>query len=164
MNATFIKKGHGYETGEYGRCTAFDGYTVIAAPLDGQDAAARESRVFNREANGNGGTCYGAYTLKLAKGEYGRDKYLLVQHGGGREVWRVPAFYDGGALDEMILALPERLQYALLMTLYKIGRDSRAQAQTETRQEVFKAHVDGRLKKKKNRGTASYKVWIDQAA
>ena len=72
--------------------------------------------------------------------------------------------HGGGALNAAILAMPEREQFALLMTLYKMGRDSREQAASETRQDIFAAHVDGRLKKKKNRGRDSYKVWVDRAA
>lgn len=147
MENALIKTGHGYEQGSMGRCTAFDGYTVLAAPLDGYDAAARDSRVFNRNENGTGGTCYGAYTIKLAKEERGRDLYLLVQHGGGRVVWRVPAFFDGGAMLTALLAMPEREQFGLLMTLYKIARNAREQAIIETRREWAQAYVDKRIKK-----------------
>jgi hypothetical protein len=147
MENALIAKGHGYESGSYGRCTAFDGYTVLAEPLPGYDAAGRDSRVFGRKENGYGGTCYGAYTIKLAKRDSGRDLYLLVQHGGGREVWRVPAFYDRGALESHILAMPERVQFALLMTLYEAGRNAHAQAASETRQTWAQAFVDGRIKK-----------------
>jgi hypothetical protein len=31
MERAFIVKGHGYETGSMGRCTAFDGFDIIAA-------------------------------------------------------------------------------------------------------------------------------------
>lgn len=145
---TFICKGHGYENhSTQGRCTAFDGYEVLAAPLDGYDNAARESRVFGKQENGNGGTCYGAYTLKLAKGEYGRDRYLLVQHGGGREVWKLPAFYDGGMTESELLALPERAQFGVLMMFYKLARNALDQGRAETRREWAQAYVDKRIKK-----------------
>lgn len=97
MNPAFIAKGHGYESGTYGRCTAFDGYQIIAHPLPGDDDKGRESRVFGRQDNGNGGTTYGAYQIRLARrGDSGRDLYLLVSHGAGREVWLLPSFYDRG--------------------------------------------------------------------
>lgn len=143
----FIRSGHGYETGEYGRCTAFDGYEIVAEPLPGYDKYGRESRVFNRQPNGYGGICYGAYTIKLGKREFSTDLFLLVAHGGGREVWRLPTFYDGGAMREHLLSLPERLQFAFLFTLYKMGSEARSQAQTETRQTWAQAFVDGRIKK-----------------
>lgn len=145
--SVFIQSGHGYETGSYGRCTAFDGFEIIAEPLPGLDAAGRESRVFNRQPNGNGGTCYAAYTIKLAKRENGSGLYILMQHGGGREVWLVPTFYDGGALAAHILEMPERLQFALLFSIYRTASEARRQAQEETRQTWAQAYVDGRIKK-----------------
>lgn len=165
---TFIRSGHGYENhSQYGRCTAFDGYEIIGNPLGGYDAQARESRVFNRQPNGNGGTCYGAYSIQI-----GRDKgagergslYILMSHGAGREVWRIPDFYDGGDLKAHILAMPERLQYALLMTLYKMGSESRRQAEQETRRELYEAFVDGRIKKRKQRGSNTYRVSVEDKA
>lgn len=150
MENVFIRNGHGYESGSMGRCDAFDGFEILAAPLPGYDSAGRESRVFNRQPNGNGGTCYGAYTVKLARQSGGlHDLFLLVQHGGGREVWRVPRFYDGGAMESALLAMPEREQYALLLTMYEIASYARSQAQTETRQTWAQAFADGRIKKRR---------------
>lgn len=150
MEKALIALGHGYETGSRGRCTAFDGFTILAAPLDGQDHASREARVFGRKENGNGGVCYGAYTLKLARrDDSSKDLCLLVEHGGGREVWLVPSFYDGGATIEAILAMPERAQFGLLMTMYKLARNARSEAQSETRTEWAQAYVDKRIKKRR---------------
>jgi hypothetical protein len=143
----FIGRGHGYEVSDRGRCTAFDGFDVIAAPLDGHDAVARARRVLGRKADGTGGVCYGAYTVKLAKRADDRDLYLLVHHGGGREVYRVPALYDRGALESHILSLPETMQFNLLMTLYRIGRQAYDQAEKLTRRNWAQAFVDKRIKK-----------------
>lgn len=158
MERALIKTGHGYEVSDRGRCEAFDGYQVIAAPLhqpgEGWQAAfgpdARESRVF-RPVNERNGVDYGSHAIKLAKepGAYTRDLYLLVQHGGGREVWRVPSFYDGGDLEAHILAMPERVQYALLYTLYQLASNSRREAQKETSANWAQAYVDGRIRKKR---------------
>ena len=168
---TFIRSGHGYENcPDRGRCTAFDGYEIIGNPLGGYDAQARESRVFNRQPNGNGGnggTCYGAYSIQI-----GRDKgagnrgslYILMSHGAGREVWRIPDFYDGGDLKAHILAMPERLQYALLMTLFKMGGDAMAQGADTTRRELYQAFADGRLKKRKQWGSNTYRVSVEATA
>ena len=151
MENAFIATGHGYEQGSMGRCTAFDGFTVLAAPLDGYDAAARESRIFRRDPDAIGGwVCYGAYTVKLAReGDRSRGLYLLVQHGGGREVWAVPQFFDGNKMLDHILAMPEREQFALLFTLYKLARNALNQGQTETRQTWAQAYADGRIKKRR---------------
>ncbi len=157
----FIGKGHGYETGSRGRCVAFDDFTIIAAPLhqdgEGWKAAfgdeARASRVFGRQPNGNGGTDYGSHAIALARRE-GESKgalYLLMHHGGGREVLRIPPFYDGGALDAMILGMEERLQYALLYTLYKTACFARDAAVAETTEEWRSAVEEKRTRKRRGR-------------
>lgn len=166
MNHTFITRGHGYEQSErYDRCTAFDGYEVIANPLGGFDKAARESRVFNRQPNGYGGTCYGSHSIQLARREGGRKNvlYLLLEHGSGREVWQVPTFYDGGELVQHILAMPERAQYALLYTLYAMGRDSRKQAQEETASKWAHAYVEKRIRKRRASRDRRASVYIDDS-
>jgi hypothetical protein len=151
QDAVFIRSGHGYESGSYGRCDAFDGYTILADPLPGYDARGRDSRVFRRQSNGYGGVCYGAYTVKLAvkDGDYLKDLYLLVQHGAGREVWRMPNFSDGGALQAALVALPERELFALLLTIYKTASYARRQAEQETAQRWGEAFAEGRLKKRR---------------
>jgi hypothetical protein len=150
QDAVYIRKGHGYETGCYGRCDAFDGYNILTNPLGGYSSADRDRRVFNRNEKGFGGTCYGAYTIRLARKTDGmRDLYILMQHGAGREVWRVPAFYDGGALLAAILALPEPEQFALLFTIWKTAAYARKQAETETAQRWGNAFAEGRLKKRR---------------
>lgn len=159
MYRAFIRKGHGYEGGSRGRCTAFDGFDIIAAPLhqegEGWSAAfgdkARESRVF-RMANGDG--CdYGSHAIKLAR-ETGRKRglFILIHHGGGREVLEVPQFYDGGELEAHILAMPERLQYALLHTIYNTANNAREEARAEVRQEWAQAFVEKRIKKRRKAG------------
>lgn len=167
MDTALVKIGHGYETGSRGRCEAFDGYQVIAAPLhqegEGWKAAfgdkARESRIFRRKS-GNG-TDYSSHAIKLARGgEFDSNLYLLVQHGGGREVWRVPSFFDGGDLEAHILAMPERLQYALLYTLYSLARNARREAQAQTLQEWAQAFADGRIRKRRATSTRAARVEI----
>jgi hypothetical protein len=159
-----IARGHGYETGSQGRCTAFDDFDVIAAPLGEFDNAARESRVFLR-ASGNG-TCYGSHVIKLARRKGGRpngDLYILVHHGGGREVWQIPDFYDGGAMVAALIAMPEREQYALLYTIAKMAKNSHSQGADESAKRYKQAFVDGRLKKQKLRGVNAYKVRIEDS-
>jgi hypothetical protein len=141
-----IATGHGYAG-----CTAFDGFKIIAAPLPGYSNAEREARVFRR-ASGNG--CdYGSHTIALAVRENhspyegGDSLYLLVSHGAGREVWAVPSFYDGGEYERALVAMPERLQYAALYTLYRMASEARREGVDTTRAEYVSAFVQGRLKK-----------------
>lgn len=166
MQNAFVRYGHGYETGSQGRCTAFDGFEVIASPLHqpgtGWEAAfgneARASRVYRRP-NGNG-TDYSSHAIKLAKQNYDGNLYILMHHGGGREVLRVPQFYDGGDLAELILSLPERLQYSLLYTIWQTARNAIDQGRAETRDEWARAFADGRIRKKRASKTRAARVEI----
>lgn len=161
MQNVLIKTGHGYENhSKEGRCEAFDGFEIIAAPLhqdgDGWQAAfgneARESRIYNKSGVPGRGCDYGSHAIKLARREHDRDLYILMHHGGGREVWRIPSFYDGGDLAEHITGLPERLQYALLYTLYTMASESRTQAKAETRREWAEAYSNKRIRIKRRDG------------
>jgi hypothetical protein len=168
MQNVLIRTGHGYESGDRGRCEAFDGFEIIAAPLhqegDGWQAAfgdkARESRVYRRPdgRGGERGTDYGSHAIKLARQRHDSDLYILMHHGGGREVWRVPSFYDGGDLAAHIIGLPERLQYALLYTLYSMANNARTQAQAETRREWAQAFSDKRIRKKRKGGSVRVEI------
>lgn len=167
MDRAFIKFGHGYETGSRGRCDAFDGYTVLTNPLGGFDSAARESRSFPRR-DGSAGVTYGSHMLQLAVSTSEVDRprtatlYILVHHGGGREVLRVPTFYDNGDLREHILAMPERLQYALLYTIWNTARNARYEAAQETRQEWAQAYAENRIRKRRATNTRAARVEITQ--
>lgn len=166
MENVFIRKGHGYEESDRGRCEIFDGFEIIAAPLhqegEGWQAAfgdkARESRHFPRK-DGRPGVTYDSHAIKLARMPgTSRGLYILMHHGGGREVWKIPRFFDGGDLEAHIIALPERLQYALLMTIYKMGREAIDQGRAETRREWAQAFADKNIRKRKSGG--SYRVEI----
>jgi hypothetical protein len=142
MNRVFIARGTRYADDK-----TFDGFDVIAEPC-----ADRESRIFGADADGRGGTDYRSHSYKLAtRGAHSykgnRSLFLLVEHGGGREVLAVPSFYDGGAWVSALLAMPERLQYGTLATLYQIARHAHDTATDTTREEWAQAFVDGRIRK-----------------
>lgn len=159
MYNAFIKSGHGYETGSLGRCECFDGFDIIAAPLhqagEGWQAAfgneARESRIYRRDdgRGGTSGTDYSSHAIKLARraGEISKGNlYILMHNGSGREVLEVKKFYDGGDLEAAILAMPERLQYALLYTIWSAADNARYEAQSRTAAKWSKAFVEKRIK------------------
>lgn len=168
MQNVFIRKGHGYENhSTEGRCTAFDGFEIVAAPLhqegEGWKAAfgdeARAKRSWPRR-DGRPGVTTASHAIKLGREKHDGALYILMHHGGGREVWRVPEFYDNGALAEHIIALPERLQYALLYTLYQMASDARTQAQAETRHEWAQAIATNRIRKKRATKTRGARIEI----
>ena len=145
-NKSLVATGHGYAD-----CRAFAGFNILAAPLPGYSADEREARVFRR-ASGVG-TDYSSHVIALAvqddsaSYEGGGRLFLLVSHGGGREVWSVPSFYDGGEYQRALVAMPERLQYAALYTLYKMASNARHEGLETTKREYTQAFVEGRLKK-----------------
>lgn len=157
MYNAFIRSGHGYEVSDRGRCTAFDGFDVVAAPLhqEGKDweAAfgdkARESRIFRR-ANGNG-TDYGSHAIALARmsGDSSGALYILMHNGSGREVLAVPTFYDGGDLAAHITSLPERLQYALLYTIWSTANNARYEAMQKTGARWATAFSEKRIRQRR---------------
>lgn len=159
MSIAFVRFGHGYEKSERGRCEAFDGFDVIANPLGEFDDASRDGRVFRR-ASGNA-TTYASHVIILAKFTgTSSGLYILMHHGGGREVLALPSFYDGGVLEAAILAMPERLQYALLYTIWKTARAARDQAQDETARLWSKAYSEKRIRQRRATKSRAARVEI----
>lgn len=141
MDAAFIRKGKGYAD-----CTAFDGLQIIANPMGGNSAADRAGRC------GGPFKCdYQSHVIQLARDSFGKGLYILMQNGSGREVLRLPSFYDFGALEAHILALPEPLQYGLLYTIWQTATNARQEALQSESRKWSQAFADGHLKKR--RGT-----------
>ncbi|MCX8571085.1 hypothetical protein [Aminobacter sp. MET-1] len=156
MHAAFIRFGHGYEQSDRGRCEAFDGFEIIAAPLGDFDAASRDSRIFRR-GTGNA-VDYGSHAIKLAKlSGCSGGLYILMQHGGGREVLAVPSFGD---LEAAILAMPERVQYALLYTVWQTAKNARNEAQDQTAQRWATAYKNKRIRQRRATRTRGPRVEI----
>lgn len=148
MDTAFIRFGHGCEHGDRGRCEAFDGFEIIAAPLGEFDQASRDSRVFHRPS-GNAVT-YASHAIKLARlAGTSSGLYILMHHGGGREVLSLPDFYDGGDLEQALHGMPERLQYALLYMIWKTARNAREEAQSETARRWAQAYADKRIRQRR---------------
>lgn len=155
MHLTLVRTGHGYETGSRGRCTAFDGITILANPLGGFSETDRKNRIFE---SGNYRIDYGSHVLALGRDtETPHIHYRLVHHGVGREVWRFPDFSDNGELLRHILAMPERVQYALLHSMSRLAGNARHEAQRQTRTRWTQAILDKRIKKSRRRGM----VYVD---
>lgn len=156
METVFIAKGHGYENPSDGRerCTAFDGFEVIAEPLP-----TRESRVLGQVDGKPGTGCdYGSHSIKLAvrpnetafKG--GRRLYILMQHGGGREVLAMKQMYDRGVTESALLSMPEPALYGMLYIIYDMASAAKRAATDETRGQWAQAFIDGRIRKSRAKG------------
>lgn len=134
---------------------SFDGYTVIDHPCP-----KREDRVFHRTAvDGMGrerrsGTDYSSHSLQLAEREGGL--FILVEHGGGREIFKVRDVYVQGGLKAAILAVTDPVQrYALLYSLWDgASREVREALQVE-RAHWAQAYVDKRIRTKRKAGKIS---------
>jgi hypothetical protein len=168
MERAFIRKGDGYErgsrTGEDGRCNAFDGFEIIASPLGGFSEADRERRIFPGRSGGPGVT-YGSHAIQLARREgdrEGSDLYILMHNGSGREVLLIPSFYDGGALERHIYHLPERVQYALLYSMWQAASNARYEAQRDTATKWATAYAEGRIRKRRATSQRGARVEIVQ--
>lgn len=156
MDRIFIAKGHGYENPSdgSGRCTAFDGFDIIAEPLP-----TRESRILG-QIDGKAGTgCdYGSHSIKLAvrTGERAykgvQQLYILMENGSGREVLAIRKMYDAGVTEAALLALPEPALYGMLYILWEVGSDAKREAQYDARAQWSKAFIDGRIRKSRSKG------------
>lgn len=164
METAFVAFGHGYESGSLGRCTAFDGFDVFAEPLGGFSDADRERRVWKGETGP--GVTYGSHAIKLATREHDRGAFfILMQHGGGREVLRVqPVFYS--AVLDVLKAMDERDQYAFAYTIWDTARNAKVQAEREAAAQWSSAFVEKRIRTKRSGGrvrvtveSAQEKAW-----
>lgn len=163
MQTVIIARGHGYETVNppyvNERCTAFDGFEVIANPLGGFSAADRERRILGRVDGKPGTGCdYSSHSIQLAVRENGgtykggRNLFILMQHGGGRVVYAIKQMYDGGATERALLALPEVELYGMLYTMAEMAEDAHSQGCRETQHKWAQAFYDGRIRKRRAKG------------
>lgn len=84
---------------------------------------------------------------------------LLVKHGGGEQ--RVELGYNYRNQAAIFGSLPTDARYWLMWILLEVHNDAARAAVANTSETYKQAFADGRLKKRKNRGQASCKVWIE---
>jgi hypothetical protein len=155
-------EGHGYDNptmGDRKPCTAFDGLTAIANPLGGFSEADRERRVFHPE-NGGTGTTYGSHSLQLGmrtpeEGSPPRRRdtlFLMMSHGGGREVYSMRNGVYHHPIDELLTAMPERDLYSLLYSIWEAQQATYRQAVAETDSKWRRALAEKRVTKRRAKG------------
>lgn len=139
--------------------TIFDGFEIIAEPLGDYSAADRERRVWQR---GDGpGVTYGSHIMKLAQEPNGRGLFILVEHGGGREVLALSTGPDWRAMRAAFLAMDERTLYAVLYSVWQSVADIRRAAQDETAGDWRKAFVHKRIRRRAYPSRGIVKVWME---
>lgn len=167
LQSALVAKGHGYEQSDRGRCTAFDGLEIIANPLGGFDNASRESRIFRPEGGKPGsGVCYGSHALYLMRsaGDDRRERglYVGVHHGGGRQVWRIPACYHYLAETlEALAAMPERALYSLLQGIVSALDDTQRAAERAEAATWRRAALDKRIRVSRQPAKGRALIWIE---
>lgn len=136
MDAVFVA----YETHE---SPIFDNFTILRTPL-----AKREDRKLHYL--GSHLVDYGSHEVSLAKYEAGDFRfssgyfYILVEHGGGREVLQVRG---PRAFADAVLQLPEDQAYSVLYAIYHTAKSASYQAKEVTANTYAQAFIEGRLKK-----------------
>jgi hypothetical protein len=101
-----------------------------------------------------------SHSFKLVK-HGGLGYSLLVRHGAGDERVFLGFAYRG--IEAIFKSLDSDSRYLLLNTLLNVKHDAERAARENTAKEYRQAFVDGRLKKRKQRGQGSVKVWIEPA-
>lgn len=144
------------------RCTAFDGFEILANPLGGDTPAARESRVFKGKSGP--GVTYASHEFYLMRKEDSRAYYIGVHHGGGRQVWALSPCHNylAETLDAL-LAMPERALYSLLRGIVSALDDTKRAAEIETAGDWRRATVEKRVKISRQPAKGRAFVWIEPA-
>lgn len=129
--------------------TVNDGETVIFA---------EPGRVWDLKADGGSyDVCYRSHDFIVVN--VGHNRYRArVSHGGGEETWTI---HDSLVVAMHAMSSDQRYftLYALLDAIHDAQKATRAKIEGQYRS----AFVNGRLRKRKQRGANSYKVWIEPA-
>lgn len=87
---------------------------------------------------------------------------IIVSSNGAGEKWMSIGYSDrGNSILYAVRNLPECIAHDMLKTLFVAYGSGYQHAKTGTTQRYNQAFVDGRLKKRKQRGCANYRVWIE---
>jgi len=84
---------------------------------------------------------------------------VFVRHGAGQESFSLG--YDAHVLIGVLERAADDEQYLIIRRIYETRSADKRAAAAETEAKIFKAFSDGRLKKRKQRGSDKVKVWID---
>jgi len=110
-------------------------------------------------------TNYQSHWLMLVSQQYGGYS-LLVHHGGGQERINLGYLHVFRGIPSRIIQAMGQMdtdtRYLMLYTFYDIHTDTRRSEQAKVTAELKTAFAEGRLKKRKVRGQAAYKVTVEQ--
>lgn len=86
--------------------------------------------------------------------------YVRMRHGGGTFFYEIDSHLVRSVIDSW-LALDDAALYAMLYSFIDINDESRTTGAHLASHRLKKAFVEGRLKKRKQRGANSYEVWVE---
>ncbi len=104
---------------------------------------------------------YRSHFFRLVRGEFGGDA-ILVRHGAGTE--RINIGFEYNRLASIICDLDSENAYLMMHGIFRTHADAARHAREATALEYRTAFANGRLKKRKVRGSAAFKVWIDDSS
>lgn len=104
------------------------------------------------------GTCCRSHYFLVVKQQYG-GALLRVRHGAGVEEWRLGWDYE--RVVKGLQALDSDTRFRFLWTLMDARHEAEREAAERTASKYREAFVEGRLKKRKKRGTNEVRVWIE---
>jgi hypothetical protein len=84
---------------------------------------------------------------------------LRVRHGGGEETAELG--YRHKHVAEALRVLDSDTRFLLLHQILRVHQKARATGVEQTTERYHRAFAEGRLKKRKRRGTTEVKVWIE---
>jgi len=103
--------------------------------------------------------CYSAFHYRLTQAGQGGRLMLRVRHGGGEEYTDLG--YPNPQNLAAFAALDSDGRFILFHMLRSVHDDGATLAASKTRRVYVQAFTDGRLKKRKVRGQAEVRVWIE---
>lgn len=99
-------------------------------------------------------TCHRSHYFRVCE-----SGMVYVRHGAGQESFHLG--YDAHVLIGVLERATDDEQYLIIRRIYETRSADKRAAAAKTEAEIFKAFSDGRLRKRKQRGSDKVKVWIE---
>lgn len=110
--------------------------------------------------HGNNGIDYRSHYFTVVKSANLGGCWLLVKHGSGGE--RIKLDYSASRAAQFFEPLDSNARYLLMHMLFNLHKHAGQAATDATAREYQQAFASGMLKKRKQRGGDSVKVWIER--
>lgn len=105
------------------------------------------------------GIDYRSHYFRIVRARYG-GCFLLVKHGGGEERFQLD--YSKARIGQFFEPLDSTQRYLLMHLFYNVHSQAKQATREKTAHEYKTAFANGKLKKRKQRGSSTIKVWIER--